>query len=182
MPWVVPVVVSTTSWNWLVATPQSPLPVLAKWLGLGNVLFLASTTLAPLVVCLFKVWLGFPFMMTMASAALESVDPSLYEAARVDGANRRQMLLGITLPMIAKPTYVSWILMTIFCVNDFASIYLLTGGGPLESTLSTALLSFRTAFLDYQTGPAASIAALMASALMLVSVLLYRKIRRSDPA
>ena len=70
LPWVVPVVVSATAWNWLVATPQSPLPILAEWLGLGNVLFLADPLLAQITVCVFKVWISFPFMMMMMSAAL----------------------------------------------------------------------------------------------------------------
>src|SRR4029079_1059892 len=65
LPWVVPVVVSTTSWNWLVATPQSPLPVLSQPLGFGNVLFLANPCLAQVTVCVFKVWISFPFMMMM---------------------------------------------------------------------------------------------------------------------
>src|SRR5690606_8630092 len=58
LPWVVPTVVSATAWNWLVATPQSPLPILAKALGFGNVLFLADPLLAQIVVCIFKVWIS----------------------------------------------------------------------------------------------------------------------------
>jgi multiple sugar transport system permease protein len=55
LPWVVPVVVSATSWNWLVATPQSPLPIIADALGFGNPLFLADPLNAQIVVCIFKV-------------------------------------------------------------------------------------------------------------------------------
>ena len=88
LPWVVPVVVSATAWNWLVATPQSPLPILAEALGLGNVLFLADPLLAKITVCVFKVWISFPFMMMMMAAALESVDNNVYEAAKVDGASK----------------------------------------------------------------------------------------------
>ena len=65
LPWVVPIVVSATAWNWLVATPHSPLPIMAEALGLGNVLFLADPTLAKITVCVFKVWVSFPFMMMM---------------------------------------------------------------------------------------------------------------------
>src|SRR6187402_1210611 len=72
IPWIVPVVVSSTAWNWLVATPDSPIPLLFKFFGMNNVLFLADPTLAQLTVCLFKVWISFPFMMLMASSALTS--------------------------------------------------------------------------------------------------------------
>ena len=55
-----------------------------------------------------------------------------------------QQFRHITLPMIARPTYISWILMTIFCVNDFPTIYLLTGGGPVDATTSLVVLAYRT--------------------------------------
>lgn len=178
LPWVVPVVVSATSWNWLVATPQSPLPILAAALGMGNVLFLADPLLAQITVCVFKVWISFPFMMMMMSAALESVDNNVYEAARVDGASRWKELTDITLPMISRSTYISWILMTIFCVNDFPTIFLLTGGGPVNATQSLVVLAYVTVFQNFQTGPGVAVAFLMTIVLIIISVALYRQIRK----
>jgi multiple sugar transport system permease protein len=178
LPWVVPVVVSATSWNWLVATPQSPLPILAQALGMGNVLFLADPLLAQVTVCVFKVWISFPFMMMMMSAALESVDNNVYEAARVDGASRWKELTDITLPMISRSTYISWILMTIFCVNDFPTIFLLTGGGPVNATQSLVVLAYVTVFQNFQTGPGVAVAFLMTIVLIVISVALYRQIRK----
>lgn len=179
LPWVVPVVVSSTAWNWLVATPQSWLPQLSEALGFGSPLFLADPTFAKITVCVFKVWVSFPFMMLMSSAALSSIDESVYEACRMDGANKWQQLTQVTLPIIARPTYISWILMTIFCVNDFPTIYLLTGGGPVDATTSLVVLSYRTVFQNFQVGPGVSIAFLMTAVLVLVSVLLYRQIRKA---
>jgi multiple sugar transport system permease protein len=181
LPWVVPVVVSATSWNWLVATPQSPLPMLAQALGLGNVLFLADPVLAQVTVCVFKIWISFPFMMMMMSSALASVDHNVYEAARVDGAGRWQQLTQITLPLISRSTYISWILMTIFCVNDFPTIFLLTGGGPNNSTTSLVVLAYKTVFLNFQTGPGVAIAFLMTIVLVIISTVLYRQIRKVEP-
>ncbi|HEY0247087.1 MAG TPA: sugar ABC transporter permease [Gryllotalpicola sp.] len=178
LPWVVPVVVSATSWNWLVATPQSPLPILAHALGLGNVLFLADPVLAKVTVCVFKVWISFPFMMMMMSSALASVDTNVYEAAKVDGATSWQSFRHITMPLVSRSTYVSWILMTIFCVNDFPTIFLLTGGGPVNATSSLVVMAYRTVFQNFQTGPGVAIALLMTLVLVIVSVLLYRQIRK----
>src|SRR3954453_7577790 len=180
LPWVVPVVVSTTSWNWLVATPQSPLPVLAEALGFGNLLFLANPLLAQVTVCVFKVWISFPFMMMMMAAALESVDKNIYEAAKVDGASRWKQLTGITLPMISRSTYISWILMTIFCVNDFPTVFLLTGGGPVNATQSLVVLAYQTVFADFETGPGVAVAFLMTLVLVVISVTLYRQIRKAQ--
>jgi multiple sugar transport system permease protein len=178
LPWVVPVVVSATSWNWLVATPQSPLPILAQSLGLGNVLFLADPVLAQVTVCVFKVWISFPFMMMMMSSALASVDLNVYEAAKVDGAGSWQAFTHITMPLISRSTYISWILMTIFCVNDFPTIFLLTGGGPVNSTTSLVVLAYRTVFQNFQTGPGVAIAFVMTLVLVVISVVLYRQIRK----
>ena len=178
LPWVVPVVVSATAWNWLVATPQSPIPLLAHALGFGQVLFLADPVLAQVVVCIFKVWISFPFMMMMMSSALASVDVNVYEASKVDGATAWQTFRQITLPIISRTTYISWILMTIFCVNDFPTIFLLTGGGPVQSTATLVVLAYTTVFQNYQTGPGVAIAFLMTIVLVIISVLLYRQIRK----
>jgi multiple sugar transport system permease protein len=178
LPWVVPVVVSATAWNWLVSTPQSPLPVIAQFLGLGNPLFLADPTLAQVVVCIYKVWISFPFMMMMMTSALASVDTNVYEASKVDGAGPWQTFRLITLPMISRTTYISWILMTIFCVNDFPTIFLLTGGGPVQSTQTLVVMAYVTVFQNYQTGPGVAIAFLMTLVLVIISVVLYRQIRK----
>jgi multiple sugar transport system permease protein len=180
LPWVVPIVVSSTAWNWLVATPDSLVPSLFRGLGLGTPLFLADPNLAAITVMVFKVWVSFPFMMMMISAALASMDTTVYEAASMDGATRWQQFTQITLPLIARSTYISWILMTIFCVNDFPTIYLLTGGGPVSATTSLVVLAYRTVFQDFATGPGVAIAFLMTMTLVVISVLLYRQIRKSS--
>jgi multiple sugar transport system permease protein len=179
LPWVVPIVVSATSWNWLVATPSSPIPVLAHQLGFGTVLFLANPALAAVTVCLFKVWVSFPFMMLMSSAALSAVDATVYEAARMDGASRVQQFRYITAPLTARSTYISWVLMTIFCVNDFPTVFLLTGGGPLNATTTLVVLAYQVVFQNFQTGYGVAIAFLMTIVLIAVSVALFRQIRKA---
>jgi multiple sugar transport system permease protein len=179
LPWVVPIVVSSTSWNWLLATPESPVPRLANALGFGDVQFLADPVLAAVVVCIFKVWVSFPFMMLMSSSALASVDKAIYEAAAIDGASAWQKLTRITLPMIARPTYVSWVLMVIFCVNDFATIFLLTGGGPVQSTTTLVLLAYERVFQNFQIGQGVAIAFVLTLFLVAASMMLIRQIRRS---
>jgi len=178
LPWIVPVVVSATAWNWLVATPQSPLPVALSAIGVTNANFLGDPVLAQIVVIIFKVWISFPFMMMMMSSALASVDLNVYEAAKIDGATQWQALTGVTLPIVSRTTYISWVLMTIFCVNDFPTIFLLTQGGPVNATTSLIVLAYQAAFQDQQTGPATAIAILMTVVLVIVSTVLYRQIKK----
>jgi multiple sugar transport system permease protein len=180
LPWIVPVVVSATAWNWLVATPQSPIPVILGLFGAGNVNFLGNPVLAQVVVCIFKVWISFPFMMMMTSSALASVDTNVYEAAKMDGATSWQTFTGITLPMISRSTYISWVLMTIFCVNDFPTIFLLTQGGPQNATTSLIVLAYQYAFQNFQTGPGTAVAFIMTVVLVGVSVVLYQQIKKAS--
>ncbi|WP_375390070.1 carbohydrate ABC transporter permease [uncultured Amnibacterium sp.] len=184
LPWIVPVVVSATSWNWLVATPQSPVPVILSGIGIQNANFLGDPVLAQIVVCIFKVWISFPFMMMMMSSALASVDTNVYEAAKMDGATGWQAFTGITLPIISRTTYISWVLMTIFCVNDFPTIFLLTQGGPSTgvsgATTSLIVLAYQSAFQNLQTGPATAIAFLMTAVLVITSTVLYQQIKKAN--
>lgn len=179
LPWIVPIVVTSMSWNWLLATRDSLLPNLARALGFGNVMFLGNPTLAAITVCVFKVWISYPFMMMMASAALETVDGSLYEASTIDGAGRWERFVHITLPVTMRSTYISWILMAMFCANDFPTIWLLTHGGPLNATTSLVVLAYRTVFFDFLPGYGIAIAFCMTAALIVLSGLLLRQIRKS---
>jgi multiple sugar transport system permease protein len=180
LPWVVPIVVTATSWNWLLATSTSPIPTALAHLGLGTHYFFANPTLAKVTVCLFEVWVNFPFMMLMSSAALTAVDDTVYEAARMDGASHVQQFFHITLPLIARSTYISWILMTIFCVNDFPTIFLLTGGGPNSATTTLVVLSYQTVFHSFHTGPGVAIAFMMTVFLATIAVILYRRVQRAE--
>ena len=180
LPWIVPIVVSSMSWNWLVATRDSLLPYLASSLGLGNVMFLADPNMAIVTVCLFKVWISYPFMMMMMAAALEGIEQSVYEAAQVDGTTAWQRFVYIVLPMTARSTFISWVLMAMFSVNDFATIYLLTGGGPVNSTTSLIVLAYQAVFQNFQPGYGVAISFLMTATLVTLSVILFREIRKAD--
>ncbi|KAB0677545.1 carbohydrate ABC transporter permease [Aureimonas leprariae] len=180
LPWIVPIVVTSMSWNWLVATPRSLLPSVMEGFGLGPVMFLANPAIAMLTVCLFKIWISYPFMMMMGAAALESIDKSIYEAATLDGATPRQQLRHIVLPMTARSTFISWILMTMFSVNDFATIYLLTGGGPVNATTSLIVLAYRSVFQDFLPGYGIAISFAMTAVLVCLSLLLFRQVRKMD--
>jgi len=180
LPWITPGVVAAATWQWLVSTPASPARSITRWLGMGDVLFLADPTLALVTLCVFRVWASFPFMLMMSSAALEAIDRELYEAARVDGAGTVQRFLHITWPLIRKPTYISLLLMTIFTVNDFGSVYLLTGGGPAGATVTLPVLSYLLVFREFLTGPGVAVAVLLSVTLIALSVLLHRMIKKVD--
>ncbi|WP_246143715.1 carbohydrate ABC transporter permease [Actinacidiphila oryziradicis] len=180
LPWIAPVVVTSMSWALLLGTSNGAVPSLFRALGLGNnVLFLGDPVLAQVTVCLFKIWISFPFTLIMMGSALESVDQNVYEAARIDGATRWQQFVRITLPVTARSTYVCWILMSIFTINDFPSVWLLTGGGPVGATQTMIVYAYNLAFSEFTPGLGIAVALLITVCLVAVSVFLYRMIRRS---
>ena len=182
LPWIVPVAVSAMAWSYLLGSPTAPIPQLFTVFGMEAPLFLANPTLAVITVCIFKVWISFPFMMLMSSSALAAVDPGLYEAAAVDGASRWQQFSHITIPVIRPATLISWVLMVIFCVNDFPTIYLLTGGGPINATTSLVVLAYAKVFLNNQIGQGVAIAFLTTAALFVLSIFLFRFIKKASVA
>jgi multiple sugar transport system permease protein len=180
LPWVVPVVVSMTSWGWLIGTPQGLGDQVTHALGLGDVGFLATPTLAIISVCTVKIWESFPFMFLVLSAGLDTVDPALYEAARVDGASWWSSVRHISLPMLRTISVMSWILMAIFSVNDFSTIWLLTGGGPLGATQSLVVYSYQLVFQEFQTGQGVAVAIFTTLATALLAIVLFRFINAAS--
>lgn len=96
----------------------------------------------PTVIAL-GVWRNFGFCMVLFLAGLQTIPEDLYEAAKVDGASRWQSFMGITLPMLRPTTLLVSILMTIFFLQVFDEPYVLTGGGPLNTTTSVALYTYK---------------------------------------
>jgi multiple sugar transport system permease protein len=158
LPWVVPVVVSMTSWGWLIGTGQGLADEFTHALGLGDVGFLATPTNAVISVSVVKIWESFPFMLLVLGAAMETIDPTLYEAARVDGAGWWASTRHITLPLLRNVSFMTWILMAIFSVNDFPTVWLLTGGGPVGATQSLVVYAYELVFQEFHTGQGIAIA------------------------
>ena len=97
-------------------------------------------------VIVIKIWRSFPFMMISLIAALQTIDTSLYEAARIDGAGRWASFRSVTFPGIQNISIILWILMTIWSVNDFETPFLLTQGGPSNATESLMILAYKDTF------------------------------------
>ena len=124
---------------------------------------------------LIKVWRSFPFMMVSCLAALQSIDQSLYEAAKIDGAGRWQSFRDITFPQITGISVVMWILMTIWSVNDFETPWLLTQGGPSNATENLIVLAYKYTFTRNDVGVGSAIAVVSMVILMTLALLLLRK-------
>jgi len=119
-------------------------------------------------------WKFFPFVEIALLARLQTISPTLYEAAGIDGATSFQKFTHITLPQLASVMFVVALLRTIWTFNDFQLIYILTAGGPMNSTEILPLLAYREAFSKGNIGMGATVAVFMALFLFLSFILYYK--------
>ncbi|SDS93484.1 carbohydrate ABC transporter permease [Microlunatus soli] len=172
IPYTLATIVVATIWENI----YSPVYGIIKALGSDlNVLGNVSTALPGVAVA--NTWQWWGYLMVVFIAAMAGVNPSLYEAARLDGAGGWQQFLNITIPGI-RPTLVFMGLMTIiwsFLVFDY--IYIMTGGGPAGSTDVVGTLLYTTAFSTYEAGYAAAMGIVLAL-ISIVVTLGYLGLRR----
>ncbi|GAU82458.1 maltose/maltodextrin ABC transporter permease protein MalF [Bosea sp. BIWAKO-01] len=163
LPWVVPTVLSAIAFWWIFDTQFSVISWALKELGLisTNINFLGDTTNARASVIAANVWRGIPFVAISLLAGLQTISPSLYEAAMLDGATNWQRFRFITLPLLSPIIAVVMTFSVLFTFTDFQLIYVLTRGGPLNATHLMATLSFQRAIPGGQLGEGAAIAVAM---------------------
>jgi ABC-type sugar transport system permease subunit len=174
IPWILPSVVAITGWRWLIADQYGLVNVFLKQLGIGPIYFLSNENWAVVSVIVVKIWRSFPFMMLSLLAALQGISRELYEAAKLDGAGGFQLFRYVTLPQLKNISIVLCILMTIWTVNGFDSIWLLTQGGPSNATENFIVLAFNYTFTRNDVGTGAAIAVVSFVVMAILTVLLLR--------
>ncbi|QGG55656.1 carbohydrate ABC transporter permease [Paenibacillus sp. B01] len=141
--------------------PAGALNALFAWLGMdflvvpGGMLGTSSTSLAGII--LTTIWGGLPGTLILYYAGLTSIDPTLYEAASVDGASKATLIWRITWPLLKPITLIAVIQMVNGAFQTFENVFIMTGGGPGGSSEVIGTLVYRTAFLDNDYGLASAI-------------------------
>jgi multiple sugar transport system permease protein len=179
LPWIIPSIVSVVSWRWLIADQHAPVNLLLKLLGANPIYFLSSDHWAQAVVFTVKIWRSFPFMMLSLLAGLQGIDRTLYEATAIDGATRWQSFRYVTIPQLRNVSIILCILMTIWTINDFETPFLITQGGPSNSTENLILLAFRYTFSGNRVGVGSAVSFLTFLILTFFALILLRQQRRN---
>jgi len=141
--------------------PNGAYNALFQWLGLdflavpNGMLGSSSTSLIGVIITF--IWGGLPGTLILYYAGLTSIDPSLYEAASVDGATKAQQIWRITWPMMKPITLIAVVQMLNGAFQAFENVFIMTGGGPAGSSEVIGTLVYRTAFLDNNYGLASAI-------------------------
>ena len=163
IPFIVPTVLSAIAFWWLFDAQFSIISWSLRHLGLisGNIDFLGNPWNARWSVIFANIWRGIPFVAITLLAGLQTVPPSLYEAATIDGANRWQIFRYVTYPMLTPIIAVVMTFSVLFTFTDFQLIWVLTRGGPVNATHLMATLSFQRAIPGGHLGEGAAISSAM---------------------
>ncbi|MCB1380664.1 MAG: sugar ABC transporter permease [Alphaproteobacteria bacterium] len=163
LPWVVPTVLSALAFWWIYDAQFSIVSWSLIKLGLLDqpINFLGDPTNARASVIAANVWRGIPFVAISLLAGLQTIPPSLQEAASLDGATAWKRFRYVTLPMLTPIIAVVMTFSVLFTFTDFQLIYVLTKGGPVNATHLMATLSFQRAIPGGQLGEGAAIAVAM---------------------
>jgi multiple sugar transport system permease protein len=182
IPWAFSNVAIAFTWSWLFNDIFGLINVGLINLGIISepILFLADPRLAMPSAVLVNTWFGFPFVMVSVLAALQTIPAEEYEAARVDGGSAFKTFLHITLQHIKLVLGLVVVLRTIWVFNNFDLMFLLTAGGPGNSTETLPIYAYRTGWVLNSLGKASSIATILLVFLLGISVVYFKIMDRMD--
>jgi len=180
LPWVVPTVLSAIAFWWIYDSQFSILSwVLLEWGWIDSrINFLGDPENARASVIAANVWRGIPFVAITLLAGLQTIPPSLYEAATLDGASRWQLFRYVTFPLLTPIIAIVMTFSVLFTFTDFQLIYVLTRGGPVNATHLMATLSFQRGISGGQLGEGAAIAVAMIPFLLAAILFSYFGLQR----
>ncbi len=183
LPWVIPGVVTGIAWIYMFDVQFGPINDLLKQLGWIReyVSWLGGLGTALVAIMIAYIWKVYPMAMTMLLADLQSIPQELYEAAKVDGVNSWQAFWYVTLPMLKGAIFTTSIFMALTAFNSFDLIYIMTGGGPLDSTTTLGLRVYNLGFRQFEFGSASALATIMfVGTVFVVGLMLYRRLRATN--
>ncbi len=163
IPFIVPTVLSAIAFWWIYDAQFSIVSWSLRHLGLiaGNINFLGEPWNARWATIFANIWRGIPFVAITLLAGLQTVSPSLYEAATIDGASRWQIFRHVTFPLLTPIIAVVMTFSVLFTFTDFQLIWVLTRGGPVNATHLMATLSYQRAIIGGSLGEGAAISTAM---------------------
>ncbi|MEO8008664.1 MAG: sugar ABC transporter permease [Betaproteobacteria bacterium] len=180
LPFIVPTVLSAIAFWWIYDAQFSIVSWVLVKMGVIDqyINFLGEPNLARMSTIIANVWRGVPFVAICLLAGLQTIPPSMYEAASIDGATPLQQFWHVTLPMLTPIIAVVMTFSVLFTFTDFQLIWVLTRGGPINATHLMATLSFQRAIPGGALGEGAAIATAMIPFLLAAILFSYFGLQR----
>ena len=172
MPWMIPITITGLIFKFMFGTDVGILNYFLKGIGLisENIDWLTNTSTAMPAVILANIWIGIPFNMILIATGLTTIPTELYESASIDGANKLQSFFSITVPLL-KPTIESVLILGfIYTFKVFDLVYVMTSGGPVNSTQVLSTYSYKLSFEMFKYSKGSAAANVLFLILLLVSL------------
>jgi multiple sugar transport system permease protein len=178
VPYIFSVVSASLIFMFLFNGDRGLINALLLKIGMDGPNWLASTVWAMPVIAIMSSWRNIGYFMLIYLSGLQNIPKDLYEVADVEGANALQKFRYITWPLLGRISLVVMILLLISSLNVFQEIYIMTGGGPADSTTTVPFLIFNRAFKYYEIGPAAAMSYILFIIVVLVTVIQRRIVEK----
>ncbi|HET8530809.1 MAG TPA: sugar ABC transporter permease [Methylomirabilota bacterium] len=186
LPWAAPISLATLGWLWIFDSTFSVINWLLKvvgWLGPGQWYYwLGDPVLGMIAIITVHVWRMLPFSTVIILAGLTSIPKEVHEAADIDGAGPVAKTFQITIPMMLPILTVAVLFGAVFTFTDMSVVYLLTRGGPYNSTHVLASLAFQDGVLGGDVGRGAAVAIFLVPLLVVMAIVMLRISRRAEVA
>ncbi|WP_218113319.1 carbohydrate ABC transporter permease [Atribacter laminatus] len=177
IPWVMPPVVVGMIWRWILDGQWGILNRLLQQIHIIDkpILWLADTSYVMLSIVQVAIWKFFPFWFVNILAGLQVIPQEMYEAAIIDGASSFNVFTKITLPQLRPILFVLVLLQTIWSFNEFTIIWVLTQGGPGNTSMTLAPLVYVNSFKYYRMGYGASIGVVIMIITMIFTAIYLKR-------
>ncbi len=184
MPWMIPITVTALIFKFMFGTDVGIINYLLRAVGIisQNVDWLTNTKTAMGAVIFANIWIGIPFNMILIATGLTTIPTELYESASIDGAGKLQSFLKITLPLL-KPTIESVLILGfIYTFKVYDLVYVMTSGGPVNSTHMLSTYSYKLSFEMFKYSKGAAVANILFVVLLIISLLYLKYVYTEEDA
>ncbi|HWO96544.1 MAG TPA: sugar ABC transporter permease [Bacillus sp. (in: firmicutes)] len=174
LAWMFPIVITATLFKWMLSNDYGIVNYVLLTLGVIDqpIHWLTESSTSLLGTIIGNVWVGIPFNMIILLSALQSLPEDLYEAARIDGASRFQQFYHITIPLLKPTILILLMLGIVYTFKVFDLIFIMTAGGPVNSSTVLPLYAYQLAFEQFEFSKGAAVASIM-FVIMSVFALVY---------
>ena len=182
VPWLLPLIVSASTWSWMLNSDSGIVNAALHAVGVGPVNWLTSPSWSLASVIIANIWIGVPFNLVVLYSGLQSIPVSLYEAAALDGANAWRRFWSITFPLLRPVSAITLLLGLVYTLKVFDIIWIMTKGGPAESSTTFATWSYQLGFgnLLPAFGPGAAVGNLLVVAALVFGLIYVRAQRKQE--
>ena len=186
LPWVAPISLGAIGWKWILDSIYSVITWVLVWMHIykpyGAPMWLGEPHLAMASVILVHSWRLIPFSTVIMLAGLTAIPKDIPEAAAIDGAGFWRILFRINIPMMAPIISVAVLFATIFTFTDMTVVYILTAGGPFDSTQTLPSLAFTTGIQGSDLAAGAATSLFLVPVLIVIAYFMLRAAHRAEGA